>query len=853
MIPFNPFMQNRFVTLAACLGLLAQPSLRAGDPAPPQITGLSVSNTHKTVTWSPYPAAQQYDLLSTLDLGQLFATDLSGAVSGYTWKGTNSNASSFYQLQVTPMSSNALLTANVLNRLAYGPTPDELERILTGPSPLGPQGYIDEQLDFPAIKETIDTDDNAYASNTNWTYVTATGTAGADRFYIYLSGAGTVYVDDVKLVTGVVPEAGPNLLQNGGFESTLSPPWTLTANFASSAPSTAAAHSGASSLAVIATAAGAGSGNAIFQTFTPFSASQQYTLSFWYLPNPGAPNVSLTVRLSGGLTVATVPVRPLPTPAQVYNKLLAGKESLFNMQASLADLRAWFVMHAVGAKRQLLEVLTQFLENHFVTEHSKSVDYFDRFYDDFPLMDRIAADLEFREISRWREALANPKCTFLDLLRISAESPAMIIYLDTVTSRGDGSFIANENYARELLELFTFGVDNGYDQNDIVIMSRAWTGWRLRLVDATNTFNPFAPQSTNQFLTGLTNAAFANAVSNQVGVWTFNYRADRHNTSTKTIFPGKTVPPRFGQPWAGRGYQLVLSHGATTNSIQDGYKVLAHLADQPFTEEFISVKLCRLFIHDDFLHNYYDYRTDTSPEAQLIRQCMLAWESSTPKGQIRPVLKTIFDSDLFRSHSGSLHKVKTPLEFAASTIRALRAAGPGGTFTATTDGYSISGRSRTSSSAPLTRMGSMMLFDRGAPDGYPEVASAWISAGTLADRVRFVQTALMSPNDSNKTDGISGGNFNLCDPVSLLKTKLPSGSWKNAGEVADYVLGILYTGEGKANLDLYRTSALNYLNTGDDGVASSPFGNLTPGTAAYDTRVRGAVAMLLTFQRFQEQ
>ena len=850
MIPFSPFMQHRFLTLAACLGLGAALPLRADEPAPPQITSLSVSNNQKKVAWSPYPAAQQYDLLSAPDLSQLFTIDLSGAVSGYAWTGTNSKPSSLYQLQVTPMSSNALLTANVLNRLSYGPTPDELGRILTGPTPIGPQAYIDEQLDFTSIDEKLDTDDNAYSSNTNWTYVTATGTAGAARFYIYLSGAGTAYVDDVKLVVGAVPEAGANLLSNGGFESTLTPPWTLTANFATSAESTAAAHSGASSLQVIATAAGTGSGNAIFQTWTPFSASQQYTLSFWYLPDPGAADVSLTVRLSGGLTVATVPVRPLPTPARVYKTLVAGKESLFDLQANLADLRAWFLMHAVGAKRQLLEVLTQFLENHFVTEHSKSVDYFDRFYDDFPLMDRISADLEFREISRWREALANPRCTFHDLLRISAESPAMIIYLDTVTSRGDGSFIANENYARELLELFTFGVDNGYDQNDIVAMSRAWTGWQVGLLDPTNVFNPFGLQSTNQFQIGVTNAA---AVSNLVGVWSFTYRAARHNTSTKTIFPGKTVPARFGQPWAGRGYQLVLSNGATTNSIQDGYKVLAHLADQPFTEEFISVKLCRLFVHDDFLHNYYDYRTDTSAEAQLIKQCMLAWESSTPKGQIRPVLKTIFDSELFRSHNGSLHKVKTPLEFTASTIRALRSASPGGGFTATTDGYSISGRSRTASSAPLTRMGSMMLFDRGAPDGYPEVASAWISAGTVSERIRFVQTALMSANDTNKTDGISGGNFNLSDPVSLLKNKLPSQSLTKAGSIADYLLGILYPGEGKANLDLYRSSALKYLNTGDDGVTPSPLANLGPGTATYDTRVRGVVAMLLTFQRFQEQ
>src|SRR2546422_7275615 len=46
-----------------------------------------------------------------------------------------------------------------------------------------------------------------------------------------------------------------------------------------------------------------------------------------------------------------------------------------------------------------------------------------------------------------------------------------------------------ENYARELLELFTFGVDNGYDQNDITVMSRAWTGWSVNIMDRTNEFN----------------------------------------------------------------------------------------------------------------------------------------------------------------------------------------------------------------------------------------------------------------------------------------------------------------------------------------------------------------------------
>src|SRR5207249_104220 len=161
--------------------------------------------------------------------------------------------------------------------------------------------------------------------------------------------------------------------------------------------------------------------------------------------------------------------------------------------ASIADLRAWHVMRAVGAKRQLLEVLLQFLENHFVTQYSKSSTYLNGFYNGDANIgeDRIATQWEYLENFKWRAALLNPNCTFYDLLKISAESPAMIVYLDTVTSLGNGNKVANENYARELLELFTFGVDNGYDQNDITTMSRAWTGWTVEFVHPTNYFNPF--------------------------------------------------------------------------------------------------------------------------------------------------------------------------------------------------------------------------------------------------------------------------------------------------------------------------------------------------------------------------
>ncbi len=1048
-------MQIRSLVLAAVAVVTALTQVLASDPPPPQILGVTASNAQQRVTWTPYPAAQQYNLLSIGNLGSAFTNGLSGSISGYTWAGSNGGPQRFYELAVTPMSSNALLTANVLNRLAYGPTPDEIERVLTGPGAIGPQAYINEQLAPENITENGDTvisvstnsanpgpttnwsflsvtgsvssstlymylsgvgdvyiDDvrlqietttfttnvvittngtvmttstvvtasvalgpnllgngdfesalagtgtnswkvspnltgssisstvvcagsgslrmvstaagttqasaiwqlispslptgnnyrcvlsfhylpNAYSgllvlrlsgSGTRtsgygappapiWVYATATGIAtGNPKLYIYLTGNGEAYIDDVKLVAGAVPEAGSNLLQNGDFESALTGPWQVTANFTNSSISSSIAHSGSGSLKVVATDGGLGSGNSIFQdSIAGVTNGSNYTVSFWYVPG-GSP---MTVRLSGSGTLGLLVATPDSTLGGIKRRLdNIGAASVDSGGATIStfgganlhDLRAWFLLNAVGSKRQLLEVLDQFLENHFVTEHAKSQDYLNRYYQDFDLLDRLAADWEYRENSKWRAALLNPTVTFYDLLKISAESPAMIVYLDTVDSTGNAGNVANENYAREIMELFCMGVDNGYDQHDIEAQSRAWTGWSIDIVDRANLNNPLAAPSTTY---GFYPGAGYNAVSNNIGAWAFNYKSGNHGTNRAPLFSvwdpsststnliplgPKTVPARFGPPWAGRGYQLVIPPRTGAASIQDGYDVITHLANLPFTMEFISVKLCRLFVHDDFVHGVYNYTDpNRSPEAELVRQCMAAWWASNPKGQLRPVLSTIFNSDLFCSHGGSLQKVKTPLEYTVSAIRALRSANANGSFTANTDGYSIGGRDANASSAPLTRMGRMMLFDRDAPDGYPEAGPPWVSAGTLAERIRYVQTCLMSITDTNKGDGIDRGNNNLTDPAGLLKNKLPSGSLNNAGTVVDYFLSILYPGEGKANLDLYRSLAMDFLNKADNGVTSSPFNLLAPSGTPYDTRVRGMAAMLMSLQRFQEQ
>jgi hypothetical protein len=211
------------------------------------------------------------------------------------------------------------------------------------------------------------------------------------------------------------------------------------------------------------------------------------------------------------------------------------------------------------------------------------------------------------------------------------------------------------------------------------------------------------------------------------------------------------------------------------------------------------------------------------------------------------VLQAIFNSDLFRSHGGSMQKVKTPLEFCISAVRVFRAQNTDGTFTA--------GSSDGSFTTPFGRMGDMKLFDRGAPDGYPESGPPWISAGTLAERVRYVQSLCIATGQPGHNGGTNDAGSAFCDPAGLIKLKLPSTSWTNAPAVADYLLGIIYPGEGKANLDQYKNLAVTFLNTANDGVTSSPLNvlSMTGTPSPYDTRIRGVAGMLLTLQRFHEQ
>ena len=216
------------------------------------------------------------------------------------------------------------------------------------------------------------------------------------------------------------------------------------------------------------------------------------------------------------------------------------RERLRRSQRVMADVQSARLARAVVSERQLAEVMTDFWANHFTVFAGKGVT-------------RLFIPAYERDVIR---PLALGR--FRDLLGAVAKSPAMLFYLDQWQSAADSLHPTlagarrpaprrrglNENYARELLELHTLGVDAGYSQQDIIEVARALTGW---------TMNPRGEAS-------------------------FVFRREMHDAGAKTVL-GHALP-------AGRG-------------IADGEQVLDILAADPRTARFIARKLAVRFVSDD--------------------------------------------------------------------------------------------------------------------------------------------------------------------------------------------------------------------------------------------------------------
>ena len=142
----------------------------------------------------------------------------------------------------------------------------------------------------------------------------------------------------------------------------------------------------------------------------------------------------------------------------------------YNKAGVVKELAAGKIYRAVYSNRQLAEVLADFWFNHFNVAQQKGV-------------------ARYLVTSYERDAIGSHVLgKFKDMLRATAESPAMLVYLDNFRSvdpgmaqRGKGKKRGlNENYGRELMELHTLGVDGGYTQKDVTEVARCFTGWTVR-------------------------------------------------------------------------------------------------------------------------------------------------------------------------------------------------------------------------------------------------------------------------------------------------------------------------------------------------------------------------------------
>ncbi len=187
------------------------------------------------------------------------------------------------------------------------------------------------------------------------------------------------------------------------------------------------------------------------------------------------------------------------------------------------ELRQATLMRQIYSRRQLYEIMVEFWSDHFNIFIEKGNNFYLKTVDD-------------REVIR-KHALGS----FRDLVWASAHSPAMMIYLD---NQANEKSHPNENYARELMELHTLGVDGGYTQKDVMELARCLTGWNVK----------------EHFWLG-----------------DFVFKDDLHDTGEKNV----------------------LGLSIQSSGIKEAEQVIEMLVNHPSTARFISTKLARRFIADE--------------------------------------------------------------------------------------------------------------------------------------------------------------------------------------------------------------------------------------------------------------
>lgn len=255
------------------------------------------------------------------------------------------------------------------------------------------------------------------------------------------------------------------------------------------------------------------------------------------------------------------------------------------------------LLRAIYSKRQLHEVMVEFWTDHFNIDLEKGDCIYFKPADD-------------RDVIR-KHALGN----FRELLRASATSPAMLVYLDGRSNKiTPQKPVPNENYAREIMELHTLGVNGGYSQKDIYEAARCLSGWTVNLRKDKQSLLKQYKQPTR-------------------GETFFN--VELHDNGAKSVL-GHTVPSGGGEADLDRLVEILCQH--------------------PSTAKHIATKLCRHFV------------SDPPPEA-LISE--VARSFAETRGDIKAMLRVIFKSEAFSNTRGVL--LKRPFRYVVSSLRATAA------------------------------------------------------------------------------------------------------------------------------------------------------------------------------------
>ncbi|MGB6481193.1 MAG: DUF1800 domain-containing protein [Candidatus Sulfotelmatobacter sp.] len=314
------------------------------------------------------------------------------------------------------------------------------------------------------------------------------------------------------------------------------------------------------------------------------------------------------------------------------------------------------LLRAVYSQRQFEEVMTDFWCNHFNVFVGKGLDHL------------MLTSYE-RDVIR-PHALGK----FEDLLVATAKSPAMLFYLDNWLSVGSNSAQAlglpANPYGRPRLRPNQGKRASGLNEN---------YGRELMELHTLSVNGGYSQRDVTEVAKVFTG-------------WTIDKPAEGG---------GFKFDPRMHEP----GPKFVLGHKIKPKGEGEGLEVLHRLATSPQTAHFISMKLAERFVSDD-------------PPPALVDR--MAKTFLKKKGDIREVLNTLFRSPEFWDDTSYRAKVKTPLEFVASAVRA--------TGAEIDDAQPLVGQ--------LNRMG-MPLYGAQPPTGYSMKAETWVSSSALLNRMNF--------------------------------------------------------------------------------------------------------------------